>query len=179
MERRLGGPAIDSWETLSIEEKIEALRRAVTPRSVVHVKFIRIHGHADAPRQAYPGDAGWDLSLCEEVTLQPQEQRDLRTGVVAAIPEGHWGHIIARSGVIRGFNIVIQEAVIDCGYRGELKVLARNYGDKGVTFQQGSRLAQIIVTPTPRIEWVEQAALPPHERGERGFGSSGLGWGAT
>lgn len=169
-------PELGQWDSLSIDERLEALRRAVAQKLITHVKFVRVHGFADRPSQSYAGDAGFDLSIVEDVLLQPGEKRDVPTGVIAAIPDGYWGHIIARSGVVRKFPIEVQEAVIDCGFRGELKVLVKNVGVEEISFKVGDRLAQIIVVPLPpRLEWVEQASLPEAERDQRGFGSSGLG----
>lgn len=142
--------------------------------STVYVRFVR-SGDARQPKQAYHDDAGWDLSIVEEVTLEPGESRDIKTGVWAAFPDGHWGFIMSRSSVMRKYRVHITPAVIDAGFRGELMVLATNLGTEPVTFKPGDRLAQVILVGVPRVEWVEQATLPPGSREERGFGSSGLG----
>lgn len=170
-------PSLGEWDTLSLEERIEALRRALAPRLTTHVKFVRVHGYAERPSQSYEGDAGFDLAIVEEVLLEPGEKKDVATGIVAAIPDGFWGHILARSSVVRKFPVQIVPAVIDAGFRGELKVLVHNVSPtERVMFGPGDRLAQIIVTPLPpRLEWLEQASLPDSQRGQRGFGSSGLG----
>ena len=142
--------------------------------STSYVRFVR-DGDGRQPQQAYHDDAGWDLSLAEEVTLLPGESKDIRTGVWAAFPDGHWGFIMSRSSVMRKYKVHITPAVIDAGFRGELMVLATNLGTEPRTFLPGDRLAQAIVVPVPRVEWVEQATLPPGSREQRGFGSSGLG----
>jgi dUTP pyrophosphatase len=142
--------------------------------STAYVRFVR-DADGRQPRQAYHDDAGWDLSIVEEVTLQPGESQDIRTGVRAAFPDGHWGLVMARSSMVRKFKVHVTPAVIDAGFRGELRVLATNFGDQPVSFAPGDRLAQIILVPVPRVEWVEQMTLPSGTREHRGFGSSGLG----
>lgn len=141
--------------------------------AVVHVKFIRIHGHADTPSQAYRGDAGYDLSVCEEAELVPGQWTNLHTGVIAAIPDGYWGHILARSSTWRHLGIRVEPAVIDSSYRGELMIYAVNTKKEPYLVTVGQRLAQIIIVPLPNVEWLEQADLPPGERGDSGYGSSG------
>lgn len=141
--------------------------------SVLRVKFKRIHGHAGAPTQAYRHDAGWDLEICEATTLVPGVWQNLRTGIIAAIPEGWWGHILARSSTWRKRGIRVEPAVIDASYRGELMAYAVNTGALPVEIKVGDRLAQIIVVRLPNVEWLEQAGLPDGERGDRGYGSSG------
>ncbi len=140
---------------------------------VLHVKFIRVHGHAGTPTQAYRGDAGYDLELCEGATLLPGQWQNLKTGIVAAIPDGYWGYILARSSTWRHLGIRVEPAVIDSSYRGELMVYAVNTKKEPQEVQMGQRLAQIIVVPLPNVEWLEQRDLPPGERAERGYGSSG------
>jgi len=99
---------------------------------------------------------------------------DIGTGICAALPDGCWGLIVGRSSMMRKFKLHVVPAVIDAGFRGELRVLVVNQGGGMVRFSAGDRIGQMILVPIPRVEWVEQAELPPGSRGERGFGSSGL-----
>lgn len=145
---------------------------SITP---VRVKFKRIHGHAVSPTQAYRGDAGFDLSACEDMELHSGIWTNVRTGIIAAIPHGYWGHIIARSSTWRKLNIRVEPAVIDCSYRGELMMYCKydvSFSDRKV-ISAGQRIAQVVIIPLPNIEWLEQMDLPDGERGERGYGSSG------
>lgn len=169
-------PGLENWQDLSLEERVEALRVEVAHKMVTRVPFVRTHGHASAPAQAYLGDAGFDLAACTEIPIEYDEQFDVPTGVHAALPEGTWGLIMPRSGVLRRGKFLVIPAVIDAGFRGELKILTRNVSITKATeiVPVGLRLAQIIVVPLmPRLEWVEQMSLPDGSRGERGFGSSG------
>lgn len=143
--------------------------------SIIHyVRFTR-DGSGHQPKQAYRDDAGWDLAIASDETLRPGERRDLRTGIKAAFPDGTWGMIVPRSSIVRRFPVQITTGVIDCGFRGELQILVTNIGLQTVEFKAGDRLAQVILIPMVRVEWVEQSVLPPGTRELRGFGSSGLG----
>lgn len=168
----------DQWDGMSIEQKLEAMRVAIRERHVVHVPFVRVDGWASIPRQGYRGDAGFDLSACRETRVRAGCRVDVPTGICAAIPDGFWGHILPRSGVLRQHPLlIVHEAVIDSGFRGELKVLVEWNGNTGDAFvvKPGQRIAQIVIVPLPpRLEWLEKTSLPASERGDAGFGSTGM-----
>ena len=135
----------------------------------------RLHDEAVAPAQAYPGDAGLDLSACERVELGPGERADVGTGLAVAIPEGHAGFVQPRSGLAaeHGITILNSPGLIDAGYRGELRVVLHNTDLKTpFVVEPGMRIAQLVVLPLAEIEPVEVGELPASERGVRGFGSS-------
>jgi len=163
----MAGPGVA--EVAAFERQV----REMAQPSVLHVKFMRNHGHAGNPTQAYRGDAGYDLELCEDYALESGVWQNLRTGIVAAIPSGYWGHILARSSTWRKLGIRVEPAVIDSSYRGELMVYAVNTKKELQDVKVGQRLAQIIIVPLLNVEWLEQGRLPPGEREERGYGSSG------
>jgi dUTP pyrophosphatase len=135
----------------------------------------RLHAEATIPTRAYEGDAGLDLSACERVELGPGERAVVSTGLAVAIPEGHAGLVLPRSGlaVRHGIGKVNAPGLIDSGYRGELKVVLLNT-DRNERFvvEPGMRIAQLVVVPVVSPEPTEVAELPATERGERGFGSS-------
>ena len=135
----------------------------------------RLHGEATLPTRAYEGDAGLDLSACERVELGPGERAVVSTGLAVAIPEGHAGLVLPRSGlaVRHGIGKVNAPGLIDAGYRGELKVVLLNT-DRHERFvvEPGMRIAQLVVVPVAMAEPREVSDLPATERGERGFGSS-------
>ena len=141
----------------------------------MQVTFQRLHPEALAPSRAHPGDAGWDLAAVVSVTLGPGERSPVPTGLAVAIPEGYAGLVIPRSGNARrhGVGVVNAPGLIDSGYRGEITVLLINHGPESVTFRAGDRIAQLVLTPVPEIDWVEQEELDETPRGEGGFGSSG------
>ncbi|HEY3550112.1 MAG TPA: dUTP diphosphatase [Gaiellaceae bacterium] len=135
----------------------------------------RLAAGATLPTRAYEDDAGLDLSACERVELGPGERAVVSTGLAVAIPEGHAGLVLPRSGlaVRHGIGKVNAPGLIDSGYRGELKVVLLNT-DRNERFvvEPGMRIAQLVVVPVAMTEPKEVAELPASERGERGFGSS-------
>ena len=135
----------------------------------------RLRDDAVVPTQAYPGDAGLDLSACERVELPPGERAVVGTGLAVAVPEGHAGYVQPRSGLAADHGITILNApgLIDAGYRGELRVVLHNTDLKTpFVVEPGMRIAQLVVLPLADIEPVEVGELPASERGVRGFGSS-------
>jgi dUTP pyrophosphatase len=142
---------------------------------VTELRVKRLRAEAILPTRAYEGDAGLDLSACERVELGPGERAVVSTGVAVAIPEGHAGLVLPRSGlaVRHGIGKVNAPGLIDAGYRGELKVVLLNT-DRNERFvvEPGMRIAQLVVVPVAMPEPREVTELPTSERGERGFGSS-------
>ena len=135
----------------------------------------RLRDDAVVPTQAYPGDAGLDLSACERVELGPGERAVVGTGLAVAIPEGHAGYVQPRSGLAAKHGITILNApgLIDAGYRGEVRVVLHNTDAKTpFLVEPGMRIAQLVVLPLADIEPTEVGELPASERGVRGFGSS-------
>ena len=109
-------------------------------------------------------------------TIEPGSRASVGTGVAVAIPEGHAGLVLPRSGLAakHGIALVNAPGLIDAGYRGEIRVLLLNT-DRDERFQiaPGDRIAQLVVVPIPAMTpfWVDE--LPASERGEDGFGSTG------
>ena len=137
--------------------------------------FQRLRPDAVVPTRAYAGDAGLDLASCERVELAPGERALVGTGLAVAIPDGYAGFVQPRSGLAakHGISIVNTPGLVDCGYRGELRVALLNT-DARETFvvEPGMRIAQLVVMPVPEVEPVVVDELPEAERGVRGFGSS-------
>ena len=141
----------------------------------VDIAAVRLDGGLPLPAYAKPGDAGLDLRASEAVTLEPGERRLVPTGLAVAIPEGHAGFVLPRSGLAmhRGVTVLNAPGLIDSGYRGELKVLLINHGAEAVSIERGERIAQLVVQPVARARLVEGERLPDSARGEGGFGSTG------
>lgn len=98
------------------------------------------------------------------------------TGVAVAIPDGYAGLVLPRSGLAsrEGLTLANSPGLIDAGYRGEVTCAVVNLDrDRAVSIRQGDRIAQLVIVPVTLVEssWVDE--LPPSERGEGGFGSSG------
>jgi dUTP pyrophosphatase len=142
---------------------------------VIEIPITRLREEAVLPRQAYPGDAGFDLAACESITLGPGERALVSTGLAVAIPEGYAGFVQPRSGLAarHGISVVNSPGLVDSGYRGELRVALLNTDAKeSFTVERGMRIAQLVVLAVPDISLLEVDELEPSERGVRGFGSS-------
>ena len=132
---------------------------------------------AQIPHMAYNGDSGVDLRSVERIVLKPQERAMVATGLAIALPEGYAGFILPRSGLAakHGISIVNAPGLIDSNYRGELKVILLNTDpDNSFTIEIGDRIAQLIVMPVPTINFEQVEELTESQRGESGFGSSGI-----
>lgn len=142
---------------------------------MIEVPVQRLRADAELPSQAYTGDAGFDLTSCERKELGPGERAVVPTGLAVAIPEGHGGFVLPRSGLAArsGITIVNAPGLIDSGYRGEVQVVLLNTDqDEPFVIEPGMRVAQLVVLPVPAVDLVEFQELPESERGVRGFGSS-------
>lgn len=133
---------------------------------------------AIVPQRAHGGDAGLDLSLLESVRLAPGERQKARTGIAVAIPEGHAGFVVPRSGLAArlGLSIVNTPGIIDAGYRGELLVLLLNTDrEQTIELTAGERVAQLLVVPVALPQVVVSDMLPEagDARGTGGYGSTG------
>lgn len=141
------------------------------------VEFTVLRAGGRAPEQARDHDAGFDLFAAERATLPPGERTSVGTGIAVAIPDGHAGLVLPRSGLAdrHGIALVNAPGLIDAGYRGELRVLLLNT-DRGAAFEiePGDRIAQLVVTQVESPKFVEAAALSETSRGESGFGSTGI-----
>jgi dUTP pyrophosphatase len=128
------------------------------------------------PRYAHPGDAGADLHARENVELAPGERGLVPTGVAIALPAGYAAFVHPRSGLAarHGISIVNAPGTIDAGYRGEILVNLINTDTKKVfVISRGDRIAQLVVQPVSRAQFVEVESLPGSHRGDTGHGASG------
>lgn len=132
----------------------------------------------NAPQYAHAGDAGADLVSSEALVLEPGERALVGTGVSIALPDGFAAFVVPRSGLAakHGITVVNSPGTVDAGYRGEIKVTLLNTDAReAYTIAVGDRIAQLIVMPVTRANFVPVATLPGSARGEGGFGSSGYG----
>lgn len=128
------------------------------------------------PRYETAHAAGLDLRADEGFTLAPGARRLVPTGLALAIPPGYEGQVRPRSGlaVRHGIALVNAPGTIDADYRGEVKVALVNLGGDAVVFERGDRIAQLVIAPVIQAELELVDALPETERGEGGFGSTGV-----
>ena len=136
-----------------------------------------LHDDAVLPRYANEGDAGCDLVAVETCTLRAGGGRALiGTGLSIAIPDGHAGLVLPRSGlaVKHGVTCINSPGLIDAGYRGELRVALVNLDPQhDYVVHVGDRIAQLVITPVTSADFRVADELPPARRGEGGFGSTG------
>jgi dUTP pyrophosphatase len=137
----------------------------------------RLHPDAVVPAYAKEGDAGCDLVAVEPCTLRAGGGRALvATGIAVAIPEGHGGFVLPRSGLASRHGVTLANApgLIDAGYRGEVKVALVNLDPvHDYEVQKGDRIAQLVVLAVTSSPILVVDELPESSRGEGGFGSSG------
>ena len=140
------------------------------------LRFARLTDTAAAPTRAHADDAGYDLRACEAATLPPGGRASVGTGVAVAIPDGHAGLVLPRSGLAarHGIALVNAPGLIDAGYCGEVRVLLLNT-DRRATFEvaPGDRIAQLVIVRHEAPELIEVASLDETARGVGGFGSTG------
>jgi len=112
----------------------------------------------------------------EDVILEPGTVRLIPTGLKVAVPGGYELQIRPRSGLAarHGISLLNSPGTVDSDYRGEIKVILINLGAAPFTVRRGDRIAQMVLCPIPRIKLVPTAALPETERGEGGFGHTGI-----
>ena len=154
------------------------------PRLGVQVRRAGPHGEGlPLPTYATAGAAGLDLLAAVEapVTLAPGERALVPTGLCMALPPGHELQVRPRSGLALRHGIVLPNSpgTIDEDYRGELQVIVMNAGAEAFTIERGMRIAQGVLSPVLRVEWVEVERLDDTVRATGGFGSTGFGGDGT
>ena len=140
------------------------------------VKFRKIDPEATLPEYAHPGDAGMDVRSVEELVIEPGGRRLVHTGLVMMLPSGYEAQVRSRSGLAlkNGVMVLNSPGTIDEGYRGEVGVILANFGSEPFRVEKGAKVAQIVVAPCTRAEIAETSDVDATERGEGGFGSTGV-----
>ena len=136
-----------------------------------------LHPDAVLPKYANEGDAGCDLVAIEDAVLKAGGGRAMvGTGVAIAIPQGHGGFVLPRSGLASKHGVTCSNApgLVDSGYRGELKVAMVNLDPTNdYEVKKGDRIAQLVILAVPSVSFSLVDELPEATRGEGGFGSTG------
>jgi dUTP pyrophosphatase len=138
--------------------------------------FKRLRPEGALPAAQHEGDAGFDLRAAIDATIKPGERVIVPTGVAVAIPDGHAGLVLPRSGLASKHGLTLANApgLIDAGYRGEVMCSMVNLDrDEAVEIRAGERIAQLVIVAIPSVvpAWADE--LPESHRGEGGFGSTG------
>jgi len=135
-------------------------------------------GHQPLPKYATPQSAGMDLraNLDEPVTLQPLERRLIPTGLHIALPAGFEAQVRPRSGLAlkKGITVLNTPGTIDADYRGEIGVVLINLSQEPFVVNDGERIAQMVIARHEQGELVEVEMLDETERGEGGYGHTGV-----
>ena len=144
---------------------------------MVKILVKKLNSRVKLPSYKTKGSSGMDLMafLNEPVSINPQTSKLIPTGISIAIPENTEVQIRPRSGLAAKNNISILNTpgTIDSDYRGELKVILYNHGDREFIVNNGDRIAQMVLVPIIKATFEEVESLPETIRGEGGFGSTG------
>lgn len=130
---------------------------------------------AKAPYKKHTGDAGWDLFVSEDCTIEPGETMDIHTGIKIDMPPYIFARITGRSSSLRKHHLLVNEGIIDNGYTGELFICVHNLGNSVFHVEKGMRLAQVIFHVIEDVRWSQVDCIKPTpgKRGNAGFGSTG------
>jgi dUTP pyrophosphatase len=142
---------------------------------MITVRITRRDPRAQLPEYKTPGSAAFDLAILDDAVVPARSQAFLRTGLGVGLPADHVLHLYARSSLFQKYGLVLANGVgvIDPDYSGpedEILLSVWNPGDADAVLSAGARIAQGIIMPRPRVEWVEGDA-DGSDRG--GFGSTG------
>lgn len=149
------------------------------PRApVIKIKRLANGGGIDLPVYATSGAAGMDICAANQadIVLAAGERCAVPTGFAMAIPDGFEAQIRPRSGLAlkHGISVANAPGTIDSDYRGEIAVIIINLGNAPFTITRGMRIAQMVIAPVTRGQFTEVADLDDSDRGEGGFGSTGV-----
>ena len=143
----------------------------------MQVSIKKLNDKAILPTYGSEFAAGADLYACieEDLTVNPHETVLVPTGLAMELPLGYAGLIYARSGLAtkKGLAPANKVGVVDCDYRGEVKVALHNHSEVAQTVAVGERIAQLVITPYLTAEFIEKSELSDTVRGGGGFGSTG------
>jgi dUTP pyrophosphatase len=130
------------------------------------------------PSYATPGSAGMDIraNLQETITLEPLQRYLVPTGLYIELPQGYEGQMRPRSGLAikQGLTCLNSPGTIDSDYRGELKVVLVNLGNETQRIEHGDRIAQLVINKVEQVSLLPVTALNSSQRGEGGFGHTGV-----
>jgi len=140
------------------------------------IKIMKIDPDAILPSKAHPTDAGYDLYAVQTLTIQPGESALVGTGIAMALPTATEAQVRPRSGIALKHQVTVLNApgTIDADYRGEVKVILINHGRAPFQIEKGMKIAQMVIAPVLATQLSEAASLDDTQRGEGGFGSSGM-----
>ena len=136
----------------------------------------KINEKAIIPFKAHKGDAGMDLFSIEEVIIKPMERKLIHTGIKIGLPKNTEAQVRPRSGLAlkHGITVLNTPGTIDEGYRGEIGVILINLSNEDFKVEVGMKIAQMVIKEVLVLDVEEVSELTETERGEGGFGSTGV-----
>ena len=152
-----------------VEDAINRLEARVT----LELK-VKLDPGAYMPTKAHESDAGYDLYAREDFVVPADGSAVHDTGVHVAIPEGYCGLLVSKSGLNVKFDLT-STGLIDSGYTGSIVV--KLYNDRkgdAYSFEDGKKITQLVILPVPRCKLTLVDTLEDTERGDNGFGSTGI-----
>lgn len=143
----------------------------------MQIKIINKSSH-DLPHYETIASAGMDLraNLSESRVLKPLERSIVGTGLFIELPIGFEAQVRPRSGLAakKGITVLNAPGTVDADYRGEIGVILVNLSNEDFTINNGERIAQLVIAKHERANWEEVETLSDTDRGEGGFGSTGV-----
>ena len=141
------------------------------------IKIINTSTH-ELPNYETHASAGMDLraNIAAAITLNPLERAIIKTGLFLELPVGFEAQVRPRSGLAakKGITVLNAPGTVDADYRGEIGVILVNLSNEAFTIENGERIAQLVIAKHERAEWTLVEELSVTERGEGGFGSTGV-----
>ena len=140
------------------------------------MNFKKLSENAITPTRGSKEAAGWDLYAAEDATINPGETIKISTDIAIACPQNTFGAIFARSGLAtkQGLAPANKVGVVDSDYRGPVIVALYNHSKEERTVKAGDRIAQLVILPYVPVELTEVEELDDTERGDGGFGHTGV-----
>jgi dUTP pyrophosphatase len=173
----LAGPRQTSWRDrpATTDNPLEG----IDPMQPVIIQVSRLPGSENVPLPSKMSDgaAGFDLcaAVANDLTLTPGDIRLVPCGFAMAIPPGFEAQVRPRSGLAtkHGITLVNSPGTIDSDYRGQVHVPLINLGRADFVVKRGMRIAQMLISPVPPVQWIEVETLDETTRGAGGFGHTG------
>ena len=145
---------------------------------MVKVAIKKINKNAKIPTYMTSQSAGMDIYAClkNDLIIKPMERKIIPTGIAISLPDGYEAQIRPRSGLALKFGIfpINTPGTIDPDYRGEIKIILANFGENDFIVKHGDRIAQMVINKYEKCEFEIVKELDKTDRGESGFGSTGI-----
>ena len=140
----------------------------------MEIKLKKLVEHAELPEKATPGAAAYDLIGLDYYYDHNNKFHEFGTGLAIELPPGYEAQIRPRSSISKTSLVLVNSpGTIDSDYRGELKVRFKEIDDRGVIYDVGDRIAQLVIQQVPKVIFVETDNLSSTDRGSGSFGSTG------